>query len=209
MKTFLPALALLALASTPLSAAPQEGNLVQGSRPAVYLIKDGKRCVFGSPKMVTELGFKFEDVIKLSDEELDAIPLGRELTLPYKKPVDGDLVRGIDLVPYLIKDGKRCAINSQNVFRFLQLNPNNIISISKGDMNLIPKGETLTMPIVPYKEPRNGDIIKGSGDAVYLIKDGKRCPIESSDMFDQLGLQWDKIINISDADLEALPEGSL
>jgi len=73
-------------------------------------------------------------------------------------------------------------------------------------LNAIPEGSGV---VAPYKTAKNGDAVKGSGDGIFLIKDGKRCGIESPEKFKELGLKWENVINISDEDLEALPEGEL
>ncbi|TAN35707.1 MAG: hypothetical protein EPN23_10520 [Verrucomicrobia bacterium] len=195
---------LLALGITGVFAAPQEGNLVKSGQSGIYLIKDGKRCVVPSAKTFLASGFKWENVTTISDEALNAIPVGAVLLAPYKTPQDGDLVQGCKSGIYLIKDGKRCVVPSAAAFLANGFKQENVIKISDEDLNAIPVGPVLP---TPYKTPKDGDLIKGSGAGVYVIKDGKRSGIESAEQFKALGYKWEKVLQISDEDLAAIPEG--
>jgi alpha-galactosidase len=59
--------------------------------------------------------------------------------------------------------------------------------------------------IAPYGE---GALVKGSGAAIYLIQYGRRCDIPSPEVFKAKGFQLEKVITLSDAELNAIPVGS-
>ena len=58
-----------------------------------------------------------------------------------------------------------------------------------------------------HAQYKDGDLVKGSGDKVYLIDKGKACWVSSSDIFDALGLDWKKVKPIADYQLKNLPKG--
>lgn len=72
----------LVVAATNLFAALKEGDLVQGSVPGVFIIRDGKRYVFTSPEQFNAMGFQWETIIKMSDADLNDIPQGPDVAAP-------------------------------------------------------------------------------------------------------------------------------
>lgn len=72
---------VLGLAVADLFAALEEGALVKGSGPGVYLIQSGKRCAIPNPEIFKANGFKTEKIIKLPDAEFNAIPEGPTVKL--------------------------------------------------------------------------------------------------------------------------------
>jgi hypothetical protein len=59
-----------------------------------------------------------------------------------------------------------------------------------------------------YAVPKNGDLVLNHG-TVFVIRDGRRCVVENMEVFNALGFKWGNVIKISDADLEAIPEGPI
>ena len=53
---------------------------------------------------------------------------------------------------------------------------------------------------------KDGDLVKGSGDKIYIIEDGKACWVSSSDIFDALGLDWKKVKPVADYQLRNMPK---
>lgn len=77
---FLSAIGLL-LSPLATFAAPAPGELVKGSGPAVYYYAaDGKRYVFPNEKTYFTWYSNFDGVVTVTDAELAAIPLGKNIT---------------------------------------------------------------------------------------------------------------------------------
>ncbi len=132
---------IVGVAAANLFAAPKEGDLVQGSSTAVFLIRNGKRHGIESAKQFEEMGLKWENVIKITDADLNAIPQDNEVTVPvksYKTPKNGDLVQGSNAAVYLIRNGKRHGIESAKQFDEMGLKWENVIKIADTDLNAIP-----------------------------------------------------------------------
>ncbi|MEZ4868639.1 MAG: hypothetical protein R3C14_45335 [Caldilineaceae bacterium] len=54
---------------------------------------------------------------------------------------------------------------------------------------------------------RDGFLLKGSDETVYIIADGQRRPFTSPDAFEALGYRWQNIVEVPDAVITALALG--
>ncbi len=123
---------------------PKEGDLIQAS-DAVFVICAGKRCGIPSIDVFKANGFKAANVIKISEEEMNAIPEGPIFVAPvkpYKTPQEGDLIQAGGAV-FVIRNDVRHAIPNMEVFNANGFKVENIIKISDEDMEAILKGENL------------------------------------------------------------------
>ncbi len=123
-------------------------------------------------------------------------------------PANGDLVRTESSDLYYIREGKRCLVPSSDVLVASGLKEENAILISDEELTAIPEGQRFREPIDSY-EANEGDLVSTPIGAVYLIQDGKRCLIPTSEVFTNRGFLWDEVIVIFAADLKAIPEGTL
>jgi len=80
-KLLLISIVLLGLSVANLFAAVAEGALVKGSGSAIYVIQSGKRCGIASLEVFQHKGYKMDQVIKLPDTDLAAIPEGPTIKL--------------------------------------------------------------------------------------------------------------------------------
>lgn len=122
-------------------------------------------------------------------------------------PKDGDLVQNSKGSVCLIKDGKRCGIPSPAVFEANGFKWDAIVKLADADFDAIPAGPSVTAPVKDYTTPNNGDLVQNSKGSVCVIKDGKRCGIPSPAVFEANGYKWEKVIKITDASFDAIPEG--
>ncbi len=54
---------------------------------------------------------------------------------------------------------------------------------------------------------KDGELVKGNKNAVYLISKGKACWIPNESVFKLLNLNWNKVKKVSDKDLAKMPKG--
>ncbi|TSA32036.1 MAG: hypothetical protein D4R65_10200 [Verrucomicrobiaceae bacterium] len=144
----------IGVAAPNLSAAPKEGDLIQAPSGALSVIRDGKRSLIPSMNVFDGCGFKRENIIKVSDEEMSAIPAGPVLTKPnkpqppsaatalnpYNTPKQYDIIQSPAGAIYVILDGKRCQIPNMEILNANGLKSEDIIKISDEDLNAIPVG---------------------------------------------------------------------
>jgi hypothetical protein len=119
---------------------------------------------------------------------------------------DGTLIRlkgGNNPHVYLIDQGKRKRITSEQIFSANQFDWNKVIDVGQAEIDCLPEGENINVP------PR---IIKGSGQAVYILFNGtfkRRFGAEDGhtgpDVFEGLGYTWGMIEQISDSELNSYP----
>jgi len=108
------------------------------------------------------------------------LALGIAATNLFAATKDGDLVQNSKGGVFLIKDGKRCGVPSAKVFVALGYKWESVTKIPDAELEAIPKGVDL---IAPYKTAKDGDLIKGSKGAVFLVRDGKRCLVPNVVVF--------------------------
>lgn len=124
---------------------------------------------------------------------------------PYNNPKEGDLIQAGDAV-FIICDGKRCGIPSSDVFKANGFKAGNVIKITEEEMEAIPEGPIFVAPAKPYKTPQEGDLIQAGGP-VFVIRNDVRHAIPNMRVFNANGFKTDRIIKISEEDMEAILAG--
>jgi hypothetical protein len=106
-------------------------SLIKGDGPEVYLIENDTRRHITSVALFENRKFKWGDVIKITQAELLAHPLGEKFLLS-----DGTLVKENKLHPiYLIKNKKRHWIETLEVFLGLDYKWKDIITLSSQEIS--------------------------------------------------------------------------
>jgi hypothetical protein len=75
------------------------------------------------------------------------------------------------------------------------------------DSNRIVFGKITAAEIVKKPMLANGYRIKGSGGTIYLVMGGKKRPITSAELYNELFKNWDNIVRMSDSEVNAIPTG--
>jgi hypothetical protein len=181
-----------------------DGNLLKGSS-ALYVMESGvKRRVKGGAVMEA-CGYDWDAVFTIDDARLARIPKGVNLTgapCPQLSPSDGTLIQGTNSKIYVMSGGlKRRIPNTvtRQVNGYLLGNVNRIADSTMGN---IPSGHRILNVLA------DGNLLKGSGGAVYVMEDGVKRHIKSMSVMDRCGYGWDAVYTISDSRLDAIPTGS-
>ncbi|NKB17869.1 MAG: hypothetical protein HC770_06975 [Pseudanabaena sp. CRU_2_10] len=183
----------------------QEGSLVRGSTPIpIYVINAGRRRLIPNTATFDALGYKLENVVQLSEQQLKAIPeLPPVLLKRNSQFKDGSLVKDDSDRVYLIALGGRRLIPDAKTFEALGYQRKNVQKISNRELKSIPEYAPLPISTIDFKD---GTLIKGSLPAVYVISDNKRRLIPDEATFNASGYKWENIRTISDRALNAIPE---
>jgi len=96
---------------------------------------------------------------------------------------------------YYLKDGKKYAIQSAAQFKELGFDWRNIKEKDSSELNKYPSTD------------QSYDLIKGSGDKVYILKNKTIYPIERAGDFNLMGLKWGDIKPVSDSELNKYKRG--
>jgi hypothetical protein len=183
----------------------QEGSLIRGSTPTpIYVINGGGRRLIPNTETFDVLGYKLENVIQLSAQQIKAIPELPPIVLkPNSNFKDGTLVKGNSAKIYLIRLGGRRLIPNFKTFEALGYQLKNVRIISNREMKSIPEYAPLPVSEIVFKD---GTLIRGSLPAVYVISDNKRRLIPDEATFNASGYKWENVRTISDRELNAIPE---
>jgi len=165
------------------------------NNPKVYYIENGKRRPIESPNMLRSQ-FRWEDLVVSTPVEVDAIPMGAEMT--YR---DGSLLSNRGAV-YVISDGAKRPIESANTFLQKGYKWANVIAVSDAELAPHTQGTMLT---AGDKHP-NGSLLLRPGGEVYTIKNGQRRYIPSPLIF-EARYRWDSLIQVSEDYLNTYPRG--
>jgi hypothetical protein len=120
----------------------------------------------------------------------------------------GDLVRMQgDTKIYLIQNGQRRAIASEEVFRQMGFKTEEVKELDPQAVMSIPEGPPLWSKetIAPYPE---GTLIRLKGKAqAYVIMGGRKCYIPDPETFQAHGFQWDQVIEVDQSTFNKIPTG--
>ncbi len=166
-------------------------SLLQAPNNGIYLLVDGLKRPIISEKIFKEIGFNFEEVIKVDWQDLSSYSTGPAVTTPYptgallQNILTGDLYWVKDKIkqPILITEIRE--INFPH-YRVIRVEPKKIENFVLGE---------------PIKF-RDGTLIKSKQrSTVYLVSAGKKLPIADPETFVVLGYHWSEIVSVPDEHL--------
>ncbi len=117
---------------------------------------------------------------------------------------DGSLLKstGSDKV-YTIENGQKRWITTAETFVSSGYQWKNIVIVMDFELNIFPNGENIANSSL---KP-NGSLLKGSGNEVYLIENGKKRWITTAEVFASKGYKWEDVIIVENFELSLYPEG--
>jgi len=146
-----------------------DGSLVRvGKIQAVWFIQNGERRVIQSRSaFVTRFG-DYSKILPISQEALENYPRGADIKLP-----NYSLVRTPDMSIYLLSGDEKRLIKSQDVFRNLGFNPEEVVDVSFEDaapyLDGVQISNTSAYPA--------GALIQVKGSGIVWIEQGVWYPI--------------------------------
>lgn len=111
----------------------------------------------------------------------------------------GTVIRGSNKTVYLFENGLKRLFPNGDIFESHGFHWQQIVQFPDKFINRIPTGPPLTF--------RDGTLLKGSGQTVYVIEHGKKRAIVSETVFAGLGYQWQQVVNVADAVLQQVVGG--
>jgi hypothetical protein len=115
----------------------KNGDMVQGSGAAVYVMENGQRRLIPDPSTLESMGLNWNNIQHIADTDLNNIPGGA--SLPSR--TNGAMVQGSGAAVYLMESGKRRLIPNPETFNAMRLDWNAIQHIADADLNNIPVGD--------------------------------------------------------------------
>jgi len=179
--------------------------------PAVYLVVNQTKQVFPHAAVFKSWGYPWQKIETVSSSELDNYSQSGAV-----KFRDGSLFRGTVSSLYgqsasavfLVSDGKLRPIKSAEVYQSLFNDPN-WSRVTWVPDDLLSKFEYSLGEIVEKTDIYpDGTLIKYSNFAsIYLIENGKKRPIKSGQVFEELGFDRQNVVTVSDR--EIYPDGQI
>jgi dolichol-phosphate mannosyltransferase len=121
----------------------RDGALLRGAAPTVYIIEHGVKRPIVSAPIFEGLGYRWQNIMPVSDDCLAAITDGPPVTVAQRHP-DGTLLRGQDHAVYLLKRGQRCLIPSERIFHSWGYQWEQVVQVSEQQLTQYPLGEAIT-----------------------------------------------------------------
>ncbi len=168
------------------------------SEPTVYILEDGWKRPIISEEVFKRLGYQWNKICVLSEEEATSYTLGWPLVYS-----SGNIVyQGPGSTVYLIEDGKKREFTSAGVFLTLGFDWNNLKLATAKELTNIPLGKPLFYP--------DGSIVyEGSGSPVYKIEEQKKREFPSAEIFTSLGFKWKDLLVVSVGELARYALGAI
>jgi len=145
-----------------------DGALIKGDGPEVYLIEKGQRKHISSAILFNKMGFKWADVINISQSELLIHPLAEKLLL-----ADNTLIKEKKLDPvYLIKNKERHWIKTSQAFLDLGYKWKDIITLSSDEISYYLMGKVINtvkdLSSLAEEETKDTKNTSDTEDAEYI-----------------------------------------
>lgn len=175
-----------------------DGSLLQNNENgAVYLIQNGRKRPFVSKAALTSR-YNLDKIIPVAPSVLDKYDDG-----PPIKYAQYSLLRSPQGTVYLLVNDKKRGIVSQEVFRTIGFNPEEIIDITQKEADAIPEGEPITLEST---FPVGALLQNNETGGVYFVQEGIKHPLWSKEIllanFPNL-----RIIPTTPQELEKFPTG--
>lgn len=150
-------------------------NLIKGSSPTVYLLKDGKKHPISSADQFSDFKFSWNSITKISQERLNSIPTGSPLSR---------FIKGEGATIYLIDNKRKHPF--PNIETYNIWGAPTFFEFKDSFVKKFSSSYTVN------------DLVKARGRAtVYWLEGGKKYPFPSASTFEAWGKDWNKIKEFS------------
>jgi len=174
-------------------------SLIRSPSGTVFLLVDDKRRGFADGEAFRKIGFNPEEVIDASWEDINAYEEGTPITATSTYPTGALLQNKTTGGVYWVIEGTKAPLWDA-IFLKTKFKHKKIIPVSPEEL-----AEYTTVDPVIFED---GELVKSPySPAVYVIANGKKCPITSGKVFEDLGYKWENIITVSPKVLHLYDEG--
>ncbi len=154
----------------------------------VYMLDVDKLRPFVSEEVRRYFGVNPEEIINITWEDAYYYVQGEPITMDSMYPA-GALLKYDNHIFY-VKNGYKYPIISEEILK-IDFGGQYIIDVSEEEINSLTTGVLVKI--------KDGILVKTENDnSVYIISEGKRRPIYSAEVFENLGYFWKDIIELSE-----------
>lgn len=163
-----------------------DGTVVQAPDGGVFVIESGLKRAITSREAFDNLGYKPENIIPVSFEELDLYERGKDVTAKTLYP-DGTLVISpINGGIYLLENGLRKPVRDRQIFNN-RFKWEKVVNISKARFNSYKEGSPVLF--------KDGTLIRDEAGNIFVVESGLRRHIARPSVFTGLGYNIANVIN--------------
>lgn len=151
-----------------------DGTLLQNTEDGgVWLIQYGlRRPITSKAALLTR--FNTSTIVPVTESALSVFAVGKSISLP-----NYSLLRSPHGTVYLLVDDTIRGIDSQEAFRAIGFNPDDIIDVSFDDLAAYQEGEPIT---IDTAYPQGALMQDTSTGGVYFVQNGVKAPIMSREI---------------------------
>ncbi len=173
--------------------------LLKDPKGKMWLLTEDARRQIVDTKTFQKFGFNEDELIDVTNDDLEDYPVGAPITIKTEFPQGKVLQDKVNKTYWYVEENTRRLIPSP-VFLPLYFQGRVIKSVTPTKLATYTIGE-------PYQF-HDSELVRGvKKSAVYVIENGKRRPIPSSDVFESIGWKWKNVVTVADAVLADYPIG--
>lgn len=185
---------------------PEEGDLIRGSTPEIYLYTEGIKRYITSPEILDACRFTGLPIVGAADSFMSSIPTDERIDSYDDCLADGDLIKtSNDPAIYLYQQGKKRYVTSPEIFTACRFDNSAVRTLSGVVVNPIPSGDWVDR----YDDCLvNGDLFKVAADpAIYVYENGYKRYVTSPEIFEACGFTNAAVRTLSDVIVNSIPVG--
>jgi hypothetical protein len=189
----------------PLLNVLADGNVLRGSGAALYVTHGGAKRHITSTGVFALCGYGLDAVYTISNASLAGVPTGPALSsgpCPAFVPPSGTLLQGNSAVVYFVNRGLKRSVPNGVTFEALGQRWGDINPVPASLVNRVPAGASMLNALA------NGNVLRGSGTALYATESGRRRHVTSMAVMNQCAYAPDMVRAVSDLALAGVPGGS-
>jgi hypothetical protein len=175
-----------------------DGTLLRGSAPDVYVMEGGKKRHAVSVEVFLSCGYTGGNVNTIADSTLGAIPDGPPLS---GCAPEGALLRGSAPDVFVMRKGLKRHVVSLENFIAHWFSSSDVQRVTDSFLATIPTGQPLLDALA------DGNLLKGSAADVWVMEGGEKRHAVNAETFLGCGYFWDAILTVPDSLLSSTPTG--
>ncbi|MBU4332723.1 hypothetical protein KKD19_07125 [Patescibacteria group bacterium] len=176
-------------------------SLLRSPAGTIYLLVDDNLRGIQSMEVFRTIGFNLEEVIKVTNEDLQEYTEIEPITMESAYPTGALLQNRQTGGVYYVRNGAKQGLIDRSVMD---------INFKGWHITPVTTEELSKYPNLPPVKIKDGKLIKSeTASAVYVISDGQRRPITSAETFEKMGYKWKNILSVPQKVVDLHEEGEV
>lgn len=161
-------------------------SLLQSKKGAIFLVVDDKKYGIPSRAIFRSIGFNADEVIRVSDADIQSLEDGGLILSPAHNPVEELFQDSKTGGVFVVDNGTKHPILEKATLT-ANYPYQKIVRKNSTDLEKFKTGDPILFA--------DGTLVASTTDtAVYIISNGTKRPFLSGDVFELLGYQWSQVI---------------